>query len=146
MNLLCKKMPLFLAILLATPLVAQDTIPLPREVIVINGDSIFIEINHNYDGVSTDRLVEVFEALQASLDSAVVAWRDCDRCGEEEGASSTTNVAVSVVSNVAVVVALLLIARAIRNRPPAVQQVDVHEHQDPPKKDLPPHDSEEGGP
>lgn len=82
------------AVLIAAPLAGQDTIPLPGQVLVFNGDSIFITINVN--DLSAERIVEVFEALQESLDSATVALRDCDRCEEEARptlSSTTTKIA-----------------------------------------------------
>lgn len=101
-------------LVLAAPLAAQE--PGDR-LVVIRGDSIYIDIDV---AVTTDELEEVFRAMQASLDSATAALRDCDRCEEEDeepAASSATRTA-KIATGLFSVIGLLIVKylRQIANK------------------------------
>lgn len=96
---------LLVALLLATPLAAQQTVVVPDVSVVVEPAAITNEITVI---VSDSLVAAVIDRLQASLDSAVAVLTDCDRC--ESGGTST----VVRVGQGALVFAAFLIAYQLK--------------------------------
>ena len=116
-----------LGILVAGPLAAQDSIPvfvvgaIPIPQVVVQGDSLFVNVE-----VNTEELAVAFGRLQASLDSAVAALSDCDRCPSSGSTSVVSRISTGLLPVLALWIGYQLKRIADKDD---VHNVEVHEHE-----------------